>query len=116
LKSFFLLFFSCIFISQATTEVDNQLEENVDIPREQNESIAPNVSINHPTESIVSTTITIEKMIDPIDELSSIEKVDTTDIIDHTSTLLISSTNNTCSTGRRSVLTTSSLDENQKVN
>jgi len=36
-------------------------------------------------------------------------------MIDHTSTLLISSTdNNTCSTGRRLVLTTSSLDENQK--
>jgi hypothetical protein len=70
--------------------------------------------MNHPTESIVSATITIGKMIDPIDELSSIEQVDTTNIIDHTSTLLISSANDSCSTGRRLVLTTSSLDENQK--
>jgi hypothetical protein len=72
--------------------------------------------MNHPTENIVSTTITIEKNVDPLDDLSSIEKVDTTTIIDHASTLLISSTNNSCSTGRRLVLTTSSLDENQKVN
>ncbi|CAF3606903.1 unnamed protein product, partial [Rotaria sp. Silwood2] len=38
----------------------------------------------------------------------------TTTIIDHTSTLLIPSTADTCSTGRHLVLTTSSLDENQK--
>jgi hypothetical protein len=57
----------------------------------------------------------IENNVESINDLSSIEKLDTTNVIDHTSTLLISSTdNNTCSTSRRLVLTTSSLDENQK--
>lgn len=48
----------------------------------------------------------------PIDDLSAIEKVDKTPIVDQTSTLLIST--DTCSTARRLVLTTSSLDETQK--
>lgn len=57
----------------------------------------------------------IEKHSETIHELSSIEKVDTTAIVDHTTTLSMSSTMNTCSTNRQLVLTTSSLDENQKV-
>ncbi|CAF0879324.1 unnamed protein product [Rotaria sordida] len=98
---------------ETITELDNQVEENVEIPQEQNESIPSNVTAN-PRENIISTTITIEKNPESIDELSTIEKLDTTTIIDHSSTLLISSITNTCSTGRRLVLTTSSLDENQK--
>jgi hypothetical protein len=97
-KILFSFYLISLFWFQTTTEVDNQLQENIEIPQEQNESIPPNVTINDPPESIVSTTITIEKDVNPIDELSSIEKVDTTDMIDHTSTLLISSTNNSCST------------------
>lgn len=90
------------------------MEDNVEIVQEQNESIPSNVNLN-PMENIISTTITIEQNPQTIDDLSFIEKVDTTTIIDHPSTLLISSTNNSCSTGRPLVLTTSSLDENQKV-
>jgi hypothetical protein len=71
--------------------------------------------IINPTENIISTTITIEKNPESIEDLSSIENIDTTTTIDHPSTLLISSTNISCSTGRHLVLTTSSLDENQKV-
>lgn len=52
---------------------------------------------------------------EPIDDLSRIERVETTMLMDHSSTLMISSTNDTCSTGRRLVLTASSLDDNQKV-
>ncbi|CAF0873077.1 unnamed protein product [Rotaria sp. Silwood1] len=98
---------------ETTTELDNQTHENVEIQQEQNETLPSNITIN-PRENIVSTTITIEKNPQLIDDISSIEKLDTTTIIDHTSTLLIPSTDDTCSTGRNLVLTTSSLDENQK--
>ncbi|CAF1217319.1 unnamed protein product [Rotaria sp. Silwood1] len=98
---------------ETTTELDNQTHENVEILQEQNETLPSNITIN-PRENIVSTTITIEQNPQLIDDISSIEKLDTTTIIDHTSTLLIPSTDDTCSTGRNLVLTTSSLDENQK--
>lgn len=70
---------------------------------------------DNPIENIMSTTVTIEKNPSAIGDLSAIEKIDTTTIIDHPSTLMISSTDNTCSTNRSLVLTTSSLDETQKV-
>ncbi|CAF3167032.1 unnamed protein product [Rotaria socialis] len=98
---------------EVTTESDNQPKDNVKITQEMNQSI-PSTATVYPRENIVSTTITIEKNPQSIDDLSSIEKLDATEIVDHTSTLLISSTANTCSTARRLVLTTSSLDENQK--
>lgn len=64
---------------------------------------------------MASTTITIEKNNELIDDLSTIEKVETTAITEHPSTLPLSSDNNSYATARRLVLTTSSLDENQKV-
>ena len=57
----------------------------------------------------------ITKGSEMIDELSFIEKLDRTTNIDHSSTLLISSTNDSWVPGRSFVLTSSSLDENQKV-
>ncbi len=70
----------------------------------------------NPPENIVSTTVTLEKNAELINDLSSIERVDTTILIGDASTLPLSSINHSYSTGRRLVLTTSSLDENQKVN
>lgn len=72
---------------------------------------------NNPHENIMSTTVTIEKNPTAIGDLSAIEKLDTTTttMVDYPSTLMISSTDDTCSTNRSLVLTTSSLDETQKV-
>ncbi|CAF0805123.1 unnamed protein product [Adineta steineri] len=94
---------------ETMNEIDNQAQENID----QTEVDASNITIN-PIENIASTTITIEKNVEPINDLSAIEKLETTTIIDHPSTLLIPSENNSCLTGRHLVLTTSSLDETQK--
>ena len=88
-------------------EVEHPIETNL-IPTEDQQQIDP-------IENIMSTTVTIEKNPSAIGDLSAIEKIDVTTIIDHPSTLMISSTDNTCSTNRSLVLTTSSLDETQKV-
>lgn len=95
------------------TEIDNQIERNVipPSPEVQNESTIQ----ENPTENVMSTTVTIEKNPTALEDLSAIEKLDATSILDHPSTLMISSTDNTCPTNRSLVLTTSSLDENQKV-
>ena len=71
--------------------------------------------MTNPIDNILSSTIIKEVTAEPIGDLSTIEKVETTVLMDHSSTLLISSNNNTCPTGRRLVLTASSLDEAQKV-
>ena len=98
-----------------TAEIDNQPMETSVIPpnhEEQNES----TTIENPiTENVMSTTVTIEKNPTAIEDLSAIEKLETTAMIDYPSTLMITSAENTCSTNRTLVLTTSSLDENQKV-
>ena len=94
----------------AAAELENQPMETTVIPlhsQEQNESIV--------NENIMSTTVTVEKHPAAITDLSAIEKLDATSILDHPSTLMISSTDYTCPTNRTLVLTTSSLDETQKV-
>ena len=101
-------------ISDEITETESPSETIVETREEPNQSIQSNVNPDPPV-NIISTTITIEKNPETINDISSIEKVDnTTNIIDHSSTLLLSSITNTCPTDRPLVLTTSSLDESQK--
>lgn len=107
---------NCLFLIflKATIEANSQVKDSAENVEEQNESI-PSNDISNQMQNIVSTTMTSEKNPESINELSSIEKIDRTTIIDHTSTLTMTSINNTYSTDRHLVLTTSSLDENQKV-
>ncbi|CAF4445648.1 unnamed protein product, partial [Rotaria magnacalcarata] len=60
-----------------TTESENQPKENVEIPQEQNKSI-PSIVTPDLDENLVSITMAIEKTLEAIDDLSSIEKLDTT--------------------------------------
>ncbi|CAF1350812.1 unnamed protein product [Adineta ricciae] len=103
---------------EATIEKDNQIEETVQLPPPPVETIVPPtpppVTVTNPIDNILSSTIIKDVTAEPIGDLSTIEKVETTALMDHSSTLLISSSNNTCPTGRRLVLTASSLDETQK--
>ncbi|CAF4662262.1 unnamed protein product [Rotaria socialis] len=92
---------------ETTPESENQPKENVEIPQEQTESI-PSIVAPNLDENLVSITVTIEKTPESIDDLSSIEKVD------HTTTLSLSTTMNTCSTAQHLLLTASSLDETQR--
>ncbi|CAM4844178.1 unnamed protein product [Rotaria magnacalcarata] len=62
---------------ETTTESENQPKENVEIPQEQNKSI-PSIVAPDLDENLVSITMAIEKTLEAIDDLSSIEKLDTT--------------------------------------
>ncbi|CAM4801803.1 unnamed protein product [Rotaria magnacalcarata] len=84
---------------ETTTESENQPKENVEIPQEQNKSI-PSIVAPDLDENLVSITMAIEKTLEAIDDLSSIEKLDTTTVVDHTATLSMSTAMNTCSTAR----------------
>lgn len=103
-------------VDKNSTETNQlEIEETSDqtITTTSNETI--NQSIKEQNEEQTSSEINQNKAFNhfqAIEDLSAIEKIDKTAIVDQTSTLLIST--NTCATGRRLVLTTSSLDENQK--
>ncbi|UJR38475.1 hypothetical protein I4U23_031143 [Adineta vaga] len=107
--------------NETITEINNQPEENIQLPPESTGVIPPSpppppppAVVSTSTENILSSTIIKEATVEAIDDLSTIDKVDATVLMDHSSTFLISSGINTCSTSRRLVLTASSLDENQK--
>lgn len=101
--------------AEEVEEVEEAEEEEM---REIPQSIVNETAVHPPNDDHFSTTISKGPSDETIAELSTIERMETTTEIDHPSTLLISTADDTThheSSARPIVLTASSLEDYQKV-
>jgi len=96
---------------------DKEKEEEEEAHKENSQSIVNETFVHQQNDDFISTTITKGPSDETIAELSTIERMETTDEMDHPSTLLISTANETTHhdlSARPIVLTASSLEDLQK--